>query len=288
MEIRMSPQFFALIGSIVKVSKSKETLFFKADGQCRIGIPNNTTFIHLTASPDDFWFDDDTVNVSSLAEFITYANLVGYPEKGCAHLEQVMSRAGRPYEYITFKTNGTLAHASTIARTITADPTCFTPLDRKVPCEREKDPMKLLYTIAMGAKQLKDVCDRMKKVPGCEYVNTVSDGEVVKLYFKGKVGQQITYILDNTSTMINDEASITAAYMNNEFRMFSASYFSLLKGIGCDFVTEARYAKNPKKDVMSLKSFADIPGVNEGFPIKIYAIAMESAASSISNYDLVD
>ena len=69
--------------------------------------------------------------------------------------------------------------------------------------------------------------------------------------------------------------------------MFISNYFILLKGFGLEYDTEIRNFKTAKDDVMMLKSFSTINGVNPENPITIYVGAMESEAASIANYDII-
>ena len=59
--IKMSPQFFSLLKKLTMVSKSKSTVFFKANGRCRITVPTTATFLHISAGADDFNFGGQEV-----------------------------------------------------------------------------------------------------------------------------------------------------------------------------------------------------------------------------------
>ena len=64
----MSLPFFSLLKKLTMVSKSKETVFFKSGGRCRVSVPTTATFLHVSAGPADMDFDGDEICVASLME----------------------------------------------------------------------------------------------------------------------------------------------------------------------------------------------------------------------------
>ena len=281
-KIRLSKEFFNIIKKLSTISKAKETVFFKANGRTRITIPNMSLFTHLSACEDDFYIEDDMVFLSSLTEFIKYAETVGYPDKpGDISVIQETSTTGRTYETIKFISK------KVICRSMTADPSCFTKMDSKVPCERNEDKIPLLATIRLGTDELVSINDNLRLVPGCNFISLLINDTSVILYMLGKGRQQITQTIDELSTRIVNDINVSIAYKDGKRRMFISNYFILLKGFGLEYDTEIRNFKTAKDDVMMLKSFSTINGVNPENPITIYVGAMESEAASIANYDII-
>lgn len=281
--ITFSEEFFGYIKKLAAVSKAKQTRFFKQDGRCRITISTPTTLIHLSAGPKDFNFDGNEVNVSSLIEFIRFTELINYPTDGTITVSPEPTIRGHVYTFIKFE-NG-----KECARSMTADPTCFTKADHQVPKPRNEDPMHLLGSIAMTTEELKSCANKLKLVPGCQFFSVVVSKKDVKLYFKGRVGQQITTTIDRNSTRYLDPAAIDNAYSTDhtKYRKFQASYLSVLRGIECSYETEIRHIRGGTTDKMMLKSFATLVGQDPENPITLYCAAMECDGAEINAEELV-
>lgn len=79
--IKISKQFLDLMDKVTKVTKAKQTLFFRDGDTCRMTIATKSMFVHLAGGPNDFHFDGDVVNSSSISEFVKYAKFINYPDK---------------------------------------------------------------------------------------------------------------------------------------------------------------------------------------------------------------
>lgn len=203
--------------------------------------------------------------------------------------------AGHSYEYIKFKSGNKLL------RSITADPSCFNAMSRKVPCTREQDKMNLLATVTLNMDNLNDICQCIQMASGCEFVSANVTEDNVSFSMRGKVAQQADVKIDPNCTRILDEDAIKKAYGHGEVRMFLTDYFQTLKGLcyeaqatrkkneqpPLEFDTEIRHIVTDKANIMSLKAFSTVVGADPERPISVYAGVSESASAAISNFDLV-
>lgn len=285
-EIRFSRPFFNVIKQVCMVTKAKTVKFFHDGEKSCLNIHNENSFIHISAGPADFSFDGLEVNSSSFIEFIRFAELIGYPETGTIVVDNEETIAGHVYEFIRFG-NGTET-----ARSLTAEPSFFNEDDTKVPSSREADPMSLLATIKLNKKDLEKYVQKLKLVPGCQFfsVNVTDKGEV-KFYFKGRVGQQITSKVDYTMTLPGDSKAIATAYgkdSKQRYRKIPTSIFTVLKGLGCEeYDMEIRYVA-ADYDSIALKAFANLQGIDQAYPIGIYAMIVECSGAEENAEELVD
>lgn len=285
-EIKFSRPFFNVIKQVCLVTKAKAVKFFHDGDRACLNIHNENSFIHISAGPNDFAFDGIDINTSSFIEFIRFAELIGYPEMGSIAEETKETIAGHVYEFIRF------SNGSETALSLTAEPSFFNEDDTKVPSTRENDPMSLLATIKLTKKDLEKYVQKLKLVPGCQFfsVNVTEKGEV-KFYFKGRVGQQITSKVDYTMTLPGDSNAITAAYGKNSkqrYRKIPASLFTVLKGLGCEeYDMEIRYVA-ADYDSIALKAFANLQGMDQTYPIGIYAMMVECSGAEENAEELVD
>lgn len=280
-KISFSSQFFEVMKKLVSVSKAKYTLMFKQDGRCRITVPMDATFIHLAAGPADLDFDGDEIYLSSFSEFVKYADIVGYPERGEACVESEMSISGHSYEYVKFKST------NVSCRTIMADPTCFGEDERFVPHVGDAETMELIGRLLLGKKQLDSFTKTLKQVPGCEFI-TLDVDDKIHFYMKGKVAQQINLSYGYPDVTINNPELAKHVFQEGStLHMFESSYFLTLKGLGYDFETHIRHYEDATDNVTTLKSFSYVPGADENDPIMVYVGGVESESASIANYDLV-
>lgn len=290
-EIRMSQPFFDLLKKLTMVSKSKETVFFKSGGRCRVSVPTTATFLHVSAGPGDMDFDGDEVCVASLMEFIRFCELVGFPGNGSVSVSDETLTNGHVYPMIKFK-NGTEKTATKTARTICADPTRFDAKARKVPVDRAADPLPLVATIALDREELKVMNNELKLVPGCQFVSIVVAKNRVKIYMKGRTGQQITNDIPPNCTKFGAVDAIAAAYgpnVKNKYRKVPALYFTILKGIEADYEVEIRHTGAVAKvDKIAIKGFTNIPGVDPNDPISLYLGGVESDGAEINAESLVE
>jgi hypothetical protein len=289
--ITMSPQFFALLKKLTMVSKSKATVFFKANGRCRITVPTTATFLHISAGPHDLDFGGNEVCVASLMEFIRFCELVGFPGVAGASvsvLDETLTN-GHVYPMVKFM-NGDAETATKVARTVCADPTRFDQKARHSPLERDKDPMNCLATVALDRNELKTMCDELKMVPGCQFVSVVLTHSKVNIYMKGRTGQQITNTIPRNCTRMGSAANIDAAYASShdKFRKIPAMYFNILKGIDTDYEMEIRHIKTETRDKMTTKAFSSIAGADPADPISLYVAALESDGGEINHESLVE
>jgi hypothetical protein len=289
--IRMSPQFFALLKKLTMVSKSKATVLFKGNGRCRITVPTTATFLHISAGPADLDFDCNEVCIASLMEFIRFCELVGFPGKegsAVSVLDETLTN-GHVYPMVRFM-DGPEGSAVRTARAICADPTRFDAKARHVPCDRDKDVMNCLATVALDRNELKVLCDELKMVPGCQFVSVVLTRSKVRIYMKGRTGQQITNDIPRNCTRMGSAEHIDAAYAgsHDKFRKVPALYFTILKGIDTDYEVEIRHFKNDKRDKITLKAFSNIVGADPGDPISLYVAGMESDGGEINHEALVE
>ena len=289
--ITMSPQFFALLKKLTMVSKSKATVMFKANGRCRITIPTPATFLHISAGPADLNFGGNEICVANMMEFIKFCELVGYPgtpNSNVQALERTLSN-GHVYPMLQFM-NGNETTATRTAYTICADPTRFDKKARHVPADRDKDIMNCLSTISMGKDALKTFCDELKLVPGCQFVSVVLNHTKVKIYMKGRTGQQITEDIPRNCTRMGAAELIDAAYAGSKdkYRKIPAMYFTILKGIETDYEIEARHLKTDTRDKITLKAFSSLAGADPQDPISLYVAGMESDGGEINHEALVE
>ena len=289
--ITMSPQFFALLKKLTMVSKSKATVFFKGNGRCRITIPTTATFLHISAGPKDLDFGGNEVCVASMMEFIRFCELVGFPGAPTSNisvLDETLTN-GHVYPMIRFM-NGNEGVATKTARTICADPTRFDQKSRHVPCDRTTDPMNCLATIALDRNELKTYCDELKMVPGCQFVSVVLNHSKVKIYMKGRTGQQITNEVPRNCTRMGTVEQIDNAYASShdKYRKIPAMYFTILKGIDTDYEVEVRHIRTDKRDKITLKAFSSIAGADPADPISLFVAGMESDGGEINHESLVE
>ena len=289
--ITMSPQFFALLKKLTMVSKSKATVMFKANGRCRITVPTPATFLHISAGPSDLNFNGEEICVASMMEFIRFCELVGFPgtpNSNVHALERTLSN-GHVYPMLQFM-NGNDTTATRTAYTICADPTRFDKKARHVPADRDKDIMNCLSTISMNKDALKTFCDELKLVPGCQFVSVVLNHTKVKIYMKGRTGQQITEDIPRNCTRMGAAELIDSAYAGSKdkYRKIPAMYFTILKGIETDYEIEVRHLKTETRDKITLKAFSSLAGADPQDPISLYVAGMESDGGEINHEALVE
>lgn len=283
-KITFSQQFFDQLKKVTTITKAGRALLYKKKGRYRITISNDELMVHLSAGPDDLFFEDDTVNIFSLSEFVKYAETIGYPESGTVEVGPELSATGKSYLYIKFTSAKNL-----ICRTITADPSCFSKADRRTPFPRGDDGMQRIAEICLNEENLKAFDKRMRLVNGCRFFSTIVHDGVVTMFLKGKLAQQITFDIDPNCTRNVDDDLVRKVFTPGKIALFPSQMVKILLGIGGTFNVDIKYASSDGYDQMGLKAYQSIEGQNPEDPIQIFCGASEcgSDGSNSMTYDLV-
>lgn len=283
-KITFSKPFFDQLKKLTTITKAGRALLYKKKGRYRLTISNDEMMIHLSAGPDDLYFDDDTVNIFSLSEFVKYAETTGYPESGSIEVGPELSATGRSYLYIKF-----ISAKNLVCRSITADPTCFTKADRRTPHKRGEDGMERLAEICFTDESLKEFENRMRLVNGCRFFSIIIQDGVVRIYLKGKLAQQITFDVDSKSTRNVDDVLVKSVFTPGKIALFPSNWIKVMKGIGGTFEVDIKYARADGYEQMGVKAYQNIVGANPEDPIQIFCGASECGSDGTNNvtYDLV-
>lgn len=284
--IRFSEPFYKLLKSVSSITKIGCVAMFKGDPKGRlpgnhISVPDLAMMTHLAASTDDLDFDTNRINIFSLTEFVKYAELAKFPQRGTAELAVDMSIRGTPYQFIKFTGGGITC------RTPTADPSCFKDGHTHIPYTREADPMKKVGEMHFSAEMVKDFVEKLRAVPTCEFVTLRIDDGGIKLYLTGKMTQQITFCVPATCTRGLDMQLVHKIFTPGTVTVFPVQFFNYMKGIGGEYDIDITYANFNGVDQMSLKATSLIPGVNPDKPMTLWMGAAECSAAAFSQFDMI-
>lgn len=296
-QILISKEYFDLLKKLNSIAKIKSAVIFKGktadgqyDGKYYFNIPSKTNLVHVVASENDVKFDGDQLQISSLPEFLKYAEAAGYPKCVIEVAHEVTMR-GREYDNIVI-------HGKTDdARMSVADISCFVDKNHfKVCMTRAADPMRYLAKIAFTTDTIDRLVKNIKLVPSCTVLALNIVDDECKFLLRGKGNQQITHTLDSMSFKVENDSYVSDAYANpSNMRLFPTNLFRLMGGLGVDIELEIRHLKTPMNDIMALKGYCVKQGAlldeenKDAGRSEIYIAMMssESASDKITNIDFV-
>lgn len=298
-QIVISKEFFELMKKLSSIQKIMSGVIFKgkdANGQYTgkyyFNVPTKKSLIHVVATENDIKFEGDQIQISSVTEFLKFAELTGFPKCSIENVEETSIR-GHKYHNIVFK------GLSKEARLPVADISCFVDKNHfKICSTRESDPMRYVAKIGFTVDGINNVVKDIKQVSGCEYLSLDIENDECRFLLRGKGNQQITCKLDEHSFYVNNDSWLADAYADKKkLRLFSTVMFRLLGGIGTDSEVEIRHLKTIKNDIITLKGYcvkqgAKLDEANEDkdaprSEIQIGILCVESSSANVTNVDFI-
>lgn len=299
-QIYISQEYFAVMKKISSITKVKSAVIFKGKdengqytGKYYFNIPTKQLLINISATENDIKFDGDQLQISSVGEFIKFAESVGYP-KCSIEMSREISVRGRPFDNFVFSGNNKTARLSVSdISAFTADKNHF-----KICRPRESDPMRYLAKMGFTPDSMSALVKDIKMVSSCLTIALNIVGDKCDILIRGKGNQQVTYTLDEMCFKVMNDSQLAVAYGDpKKTRLFPAVMFRLLDGLDSESEVEVRHVKSPMNDIVTLKGYcskqgAVIPGSEDGknsvhSEILFTLVAVESSSSSIVNVDYI-
>lgn len=256
--VRISQEYFNVLKTINSMMKMKAGLIFKgkgSDGQFTGKYYFNgicdSAMIHVIATENDVDFDEPRLQISSLPDFIKYADATGFPKCG---IQVARERTVRGLEYDNIIFTG----KDKDARIGVADDSVYA--DKKY-TKIFNEQLTLVARLGFNADILHGIVKDIKLIASCKALSFTVDPDLqCKILIKGSGTQQITRKIDEHCFFVEDDLQCLDAFANGKQRLFPSGSLRFMDTIGGDVNIELRRFKNSANDLMTMKGYIVKPG----------------------------
>ena len=256
--IRISQEYFNVLKTINSMMKMKAGLIFKgkgSDGQYTGKYYFNgicdSAMVHVIATENDVCFDEPRLQISSLPDFIKYAEATGFPKCEIKVAREKTIR-GLDYDNIIF------VGKDKDARIGVADDSVYA--DKKY-MKIFNEQLKLVARLGFNAEILRSIVKDIKLIASCKALSiTVTNDLQCRMLIKGSGTQQITRKIDEHCFFVEDEAECLDTFAGGRQRLFPSGSLRFMDTIGGDVNIELRRFKNSANDLMTMKGYIVKPG----------------------------
>jgi hypothetical protein len=256
--VRISQEYFNVLKTINSMMKMKAGLIFKgkgSDGQYTGKYYFNgicdSAMVHVIATENDVCFDEPRLQISSLPDFIKYAEATGFPKCEIKVAREKTIR-GLDYDNIIF------VGKDKDARIGVADDSVYA--DKKY-MKIFNEQLKLVARLGFNAEILRSIVKDIKLIASCKALSiTVTNDLQCRMLIKGSGTQQITRKIDEHCFFVEDEAECLDTFAGGRQRLFPSGSLRFMDTIGGDVNIELRRFKNSANDLMTMKGYIVKPG----------------------------
>jgi hypothetical protein len=256
--VRISQEYFNVLKTINSMMKMKAGLIFKgkgSDGQYTGKYYFNgicdSAMVHVIANENDVCFDEPRLQISSLPDFIKYAEATGFPKCEIKVAREKTIR-GLDYDNIIF------VGKDKDARIGVADDSVYA--DKKY-MKIFNEQLKLVARLGFNAEILRSIVKDIKLIASCKALSiTVTNDLQCCMLIKGSGTQQITRKIDEHCFFVEDEAECLDTFAGGRQRLFPSGSLRFMDTIGGDVNIELRRFKNSANDLMTMKGYIVKPG----------------------------
>jgi hypothetical protein len=256
--VRISQEYFNVLKTINSMMKMKAGLIFKgkgSDGQYTGKYYFNgicdSAMVHVIATENDVCFDEPRLQISSLPDFIKYAEATGFPKCEIKVAREKTIR-GLDYDNISF------VGKDKDARIGVADDSVYA--DKKY-MKIFNEQLKLVARLGFNAEILRSIVKDIKLIASCKALSiTVTNDLQCRMLIKGSGTQQITRKIDEHCFFVEDEAECLDTFAGGRQRLFPSGSLRFMDTIGGDVNIELRRFKNSANDLMTMKGYIVKPG----------------------------
>jgi hypothetical protein len=256
--VRISQEYFNVLKTINSMMKMKAGLIFKgkgSDGQYTGKYYFNgicdSAMVHVIATENDVCFDEPRLQISSLPDFIKYAEATGFPKCEIKVAREKTIR-GLDYDNIIF------IGKDKDARIGVADDSVYA--DKKY-MKIFNEQLKLVARLGFNAEILHSIVKDIKLIASCKALSiTVTNDLQCRMLIKGSGTQQITRKIDEHCFFVEDEAECLDTFAGGRQRLFPSGSLRFMDTIGGDVNIELRRFKNSANDLMTMKGYIVKPG----------------------------
>ena len=256
--VRISQEYFNVLKTINSMMKMKAGLIFKgkgSDGQYTGKYYFNgicdSAMVHVIATENDVCFDEPRLQISSLPDFIKYAEATGFPKCEIKVARETTIR-GLDYDNIIF------VGKDKDARIGVADDSVYA--DKKY-MKIFNEQLKLVARLGFNSEILRSIVKDIKLIASCKALSiTVTNDLQCRMLIKGSGTQQITRKIDEHCFFVEDEAECLDTFAGGRQRLFPSGSLRFMDTIGGDVNIELRRFKNSANDLMTMKGYIVKPG----------------------------
>ena len=256
--IRISQEYFNVLKTINSMMKMKAGLIFKgkgSDGQYTGKYYFNgicdSAMVHVIATENDVCFDEPRLQISSLPDFIKYAEATGFPKCEIKVAREKTIR-GLDYDNIIFVGKDKDARIGVADDSVYAD---------KMYMKIFNEQLKLVARLGFNAEILRSIVKDIKLIASCKALSiTVTNDLQCRMLIKGSGTQQITRKIDEHCFFVEDEAECLDTFAGGRQRLFPSGSLRFMDTIGGDVNIELRRFKNSANDLMTMKGYIVKPG----------------------------
>lgn len=256
--VHISQEYFNVLKTINSMMKMKAGLIFKgrgSDGQYTGQYYFNgicdSAMIHVIASANDVSFDEPRLQISSLPDFIKYAESTGFPRCGIRVVRERTIR-GMEYDNILFTGKDKDARIGVADDSVYADKKYMKIFNEKLP---------LVARLGFNSEMLHGIVKDVKLISSCKAISvTVNSDMQCSLLIKGSGTQQITRKVDDHCFFVEDDSMCIDAFSGGKQRLFPSGSLRFMDSIGGDVNIELRRFKNSANDIMTMKGYIVKPG----------------------------
>ena len=207
--------------------------------------------VHVIATENDVCFDEPRLQISSLPDFIKYAEATGFPKCEIKVAREKTIR-GLDYDNIIF------VGKDKDARIGVADDSVYA--DKKY-MKIFNEQLKLVARLGFNAEILRSIVKDIKLIASCKALSiTVTNDLQCRMLIKGSGTQQITRKIDEHCFFVEDEAECLDTFAGGRQRLFPSGSLRFMDTIGGDVNIELRRFKNSANDLMTMKGYIVKPG----------------------------
>ncbi len=211
----------------------------------------DSAMVHVIATENDVCFDEPRLQISSLPDFIKYAEATGFPKCEIKVAREKTIR-GLDYDNIIF------VGKDKDARIGVADDSVYA--DKKY-MKIFNEQLKLVARLGFNAEILRSIVKDIKLIASCKALSiTVTNDLQCRMLIKGSGTQQITRKIDEHCFFVEDEAECLDTFAGGRQRLFPSGSLRFMDTIGGDVNIELRRFKNSANDLMTMKGYIVKPG----------------------------
>lgn len=211
----------------------------------------DSAMIHVIASANDVSFDEPRLQISSLPDFIKYAESTGFPRCGIRVVRERTIR-GMEYDNILFTGKDKDARIGVADDSVYADKKYMKIFNEKLP---------LVARLGFNSEMLHGIVKDVKLISSCKAISvTVNSDMQCSLLIKGSGTQQITRKVDDHCFFVEDDSMCIDAFSGGKQRLFPSGSLRFMDSIGGDVNIELRRFKNSANDIMTMKGYIVKPG----------------------------
>lgn len=242
-----------------------------------------TVWLGIKASQEHFKFDDDTLGILDMSDFVRYMDLINYGTEGSQILRKEVTTV-RGSRFDCLELAGPIGQFTMPLASYEAFQTRNTMI-QKDRGEATENEVETLAVFKISKEELKDISDIGKRLDCSKAIITI-DNDDIKLFFKGRGNNQYTKVLNSDQCRIEtlefengETGTFSQAEDYEQYLPFLSPIFDLANTFGGDFTFEIR--RNAV--AYSLQAYGESQPYNEGDePIRFVMMTVFNPSNVLS------